>query len=154
MADEIERKFLVKNNSYRQSSQKSTHILQAYLSTNPDSTVRVRIIDNNKAYITVKSRNHGVVRHEWEYEIPVIDARQMLDSCRVTPLIDKTRYLCGQWEIDCFAGVLSGLTIAEIELQHENEQFEIPDWVGKEVTGDKRYYNSALATCQEVPPTK
>lgn len=154
MAFEIERKFLVTGKDYLAQCQKSTHILQAYISINPDSTVRVRIIDNSIAYITVKSKNRGAKRHEWEYEIPVMDARQMLELCAVTPLIDKIRYICGRWEVDCFSGHLAGLTVAEIELKAENEAFEIPSWVGREVTGDKRYYNSMLATCHEVPPTE
>ncbi|MBO5244429.1 MAG: CYTH domain-containing protein [Muribaculaceae bacterium] len=154
MALEIERKFLVKGNGYLGECQKSTHILQAYLSINPDSTVRIRIIDECAASITIKSKNHGAKRHEWEYKIPVADAKQMLENCAVTPLIDKTRYVCGRWEVDCFSGHLSGLTVAEIELHDENEDFDMPGWIGKEVTGDKRYYNSMLATCPEIPPVE
>ncbi len=152
MAFEIERKFLVVGKGYLAQSKKSTHILQSYLSINPDSTVRVRIINDKEAFITVKSRNNGAVRHEWEYEIPVEDAKQMLEMCAVTPLIDKTRYICGRWEVDCFSGHLDGLTVAEVELENENEAFDRPAWIGKEVTGDKRYYNSMLATCYEMPP--
>ena len=152
MAFEIERKFLVKGTDYLKQCQKSTHILQAYLSINPDSTVRVRVVDDCVAYLTVKSRNHGATRHEWEYDIPVADAKQMLENCAVTPLINKVRHVCGRWEVDCFSGHLAGLTVAEIELRDENEDFDMPCWIGKEVTGDKRYYNSMLATCHEVPP--
>lgn len=152
MAFEIERKFLVVGKGYLAQCKKSTHILQSYLSINPDSTVRVRIINDKEAFITVKSRNNGAVRHEWEYGIPVEDAKHMLEMCAVTPLIDKTRYICGRWEVDCFSGHLDGLTVAEIELEDENEAFDRPAWIGKEVTGDKRYYNSMLATCYEMPP--
>lgn len=151
MAYEIERKFLVRDNSYINNAEKSVHILQTYISVNPDSTVRIRVIDNKYAYLTVKSSNIGAVRHEWEYPIPVEDAMQMLKMCAVTPVIDKIRYKCGRWEIDCFAGHLYGLTVAEIELDSEEERFDKPAWLGIEVTGDKRYYNSSLALATAVP---
>lgn len=151
MAFEIERKFLVDDLSFKNEADDTTHILQTYISINPDSTVRLRIVDDKNAYITIKSRNKGAVRHEWEYEIEVDDAKQMIELCASTPLIDKIRYRCGRWEVDMFAGVLSGLIVAEIELTDEDESFARPAWLGKEVTGDKRYYNSSLATATSVP---
>lgn len=153
MAFEIERKFLVNTTKFHPSEQDGCHILQAYLSINPDSTIRVRIINYSHAFITVKSRNHGAVRHEWEYEVPVDDAQQMLEICAVTPLIDKIRYNIGRWEVDEFHGHLEGLVIAEIELQDKDEKIVLPDFIGREVTGDKRYYNSMLAVCNNLPPT-
>lgn len=152
MAYEIERKYLVRNRSYVNDSSSNARIRQSYLCTNPDSTVRLRIIDNAHAYITVKSRNNGATRHEWEYEIPVTEAEEMLGFCSHTPLIDKTRYKCGRWEIDEFHGSLEGLALAEIELESADEQVALPDFAGREVTGDKRYYNSSLISECALPP--
>lgn len=153
MGKEIERKFLVNDESYKPLASKSCHIMQGYLSVNPDSTVRVRIKDND-AYITVKTRNRGAVRNEWEYPIPIEDAREMLAEATVTPVIDKVRHIVGRWEIDEFHGALEGLTVAEIELTSESEPFEIPSFIGREVTGDCRYYNSSLTQASELPPTR
>lgn len=147
MAKEIERKFLVNDDTYKALSTNSRHIVQAYLSTSPDATVRLRIIDD-KAYLTVKSRNVGCCRGEWEYEIPVADAREMLTCCNIRDIIEKTRHyvnICNQvWEIDEFSGRLKGLIVAEIELGDPDESFVLPQFIGKEVTGDIRYYNSSL----------
>ncbi len=144
MAIEIERKFLVSEKALTDKMSEGEEIIQGYLSDNPDSTVRVRI-KGEKAYLTVKSRNNGSVRGEWEYEIPVCDARQMLDQCGVTGLISKTRYRSGRWEIDEFHGRLEGLLMAEVELYSEDEKISLPSFLGREVTGDSRYYNSVLA---------
>ncbi len=145
MGREIERKYLVKDDSYRALATEAHHIRQAYLSTVPDATVRLRILDS-QAFITVKGRNHGAERSEWEYEIPVADAEEMLAQCSQTPILDKTRYRAGRWEIDEFHGPLEGLVVAEIELEDADETFALPEFIGEEVTGDPRYYNSTLAT--------
>lgn len=147
MGCEIERKFLVANDSYLSMATSARHIAQGYLSTDPDRTVRVRIADN-QAYITIKSRNHGCVRGEWEYSIPVDDARALMTLCVGTP-IDKTRYIVPyegyEWEVDVFAGAHSGLIIAEIELPAADAPFALPPFVGAEVTDDPTYYNSTLS---------
>lgn len=147
MGKEIERKFLVTDDTYLETASHHRHIVQAYLSTSIDATVRLRIMDD-KAYITVKSRNEGCSRGEWEYEIPVADARQMIEQCHLDEVIEKTRYYVvfdrHTWEVDEFAGRLAGLVVAEIELTGEDEKFAKPAFVGQEVTGDARYYNSSL----------
>lgn len=147
MAKEIERKFLVTDSSYRTMASAERHIVQGYLSRDPRATVRVRIADG-RAWLTVKGRNDGAVRDEWEYEIPLSDARDMLSRCATGRVIEKTRYIVDydgrRWEVDEFGGELRGLTVAEIELTSADEQPELPPFVGDEVTGDPRYYNSAL----------
>lgn len=146
MSKEIERKFLVVNEEYESMAISSTKIIQGYLSTEPDATVRIRIKADH-AYLTVKSRNNGAVRNEWEYEIPVIDAEEIINSCKLVCL-EKTRYIVPfgkhTWEIDRFHGALSGLVIAEIELQDESETFALPPFTGQEVTSSPEYYNSTL----------
>ena len=124
--------------------------MQGYLSLDPDATVRIRIV-GDKAFITVKSRNIGAVRNEWEYPVPVEEAKEMLRSCCKSRLIDKTRYIVEaphnlKWEIDEFHGSLDGLVIAEIELPDEEFEVALPDFIGEDVTGNPRYYNSSLAS--------
>lgn len=148
MAKEIERKFLVRDDSYKALAVGSDEIAQGYISANPDGTVRVRL-KGEKAFLTVKTRNQGCVRNEWEYEIPVADARQMLENCQGS-IISKTRYYVPagdglQWEVDEFHGIRRGLTVAEIELPSEGTAFAIPSFIGDEVTGDPAYYNSSLS---------
>lgn len=150
MAKETELKFLVKNDSWREHCSTGVRFVQTYLNTNPDATVRVRIAGDS-AYLTVKSRNHGAERNEWEYEIPVNDAREMIEDCETSPVIDKTRYRDGRWEIDVYHGNLSGLVIAEIELESLSEKVELPDYIGREITNDARYYNSSLSISGEIP---
>lgn len=150
MAKEIERKFLVTDTSYRDMAESSVVIKQAYISTSPDSTVRLRVA-GPKAFLTVKSRNHGATRHEWEYEVPREDVEQMMHTCAASPVIEKVRYRVGRWEVDEFHGHLEGLTVAEIELESEDEVFDMPEFVGTEVTGDPRYYNSVLSQATSVP---
>ena len=148
MGYEIERKFLVKG-EYKSKSFKSFAIKQGYLSASGINVVRVRT-KGDKAFITVKSSAIGdsIVRREWEYEIPVKDAEEMLLLCQ-EGVISKTRYLVevGKhvFEVDEFYGDNEGLLIAEVELGHEDEPYEIPEWLGKEVTGNVRYYNSFLS---------
>lgn len=147
MAKEIERKFLVENANFKELSSQRYEIMQGYLSRRIDATVRVRVRDD-KAFLTVKGRNHGVVRDEWEYEIPVEEAREMLERCAEGSVLDKTRYIVPfggyVWEVDEFHGIHEGLVVAEVELSSSDADFPIPPFVGREVTGDIHYYNSNL----------
>lgn len=146
---EIERKFLVRSNSYRNESSSKTTMVQGFLNTDPGRTVRVRI-HGEIGYLTVKgpSNEEGTTRFEWEDEINLGDAKALLKLCE-PGRIEKTRYevLMGdhKYEIDEFHGDNEGLVMAEIELEKEDEEFPKPDWLGAEVTGDVRYYNSYLA---------
>ncbi len=146
MAKEIERKFLVADDAWRELAE-GTSYRQGYLSTVKERTVRVRTIDD-KGYMTVKGITVGATRAEYEYEIPAAEANEMLDSLCEQPIIEKKRYKIPQdqfvWEIDEFGGVNDGLIVAEIELEDENQEFGKPDWIGEEVTGDPRYFNSNL----------
>lgn len=146
---EIERKFLVKNIDFL-SNLKGFKIVQGYLSSDPERNVRIRI-KGNQAFLTIKgiSNNSGISRFEWEKEIEIEEAEELLKLC-LPGVIDKTRYEIPLgnhiFEVDVFEGENKGLIIAEIELDAENESFEKPDWLGQEVTGDVRYYNSYLVT--------
>ena len=144
MAKEIERKFLVKDSWQPQSA--GIKIAQGYLSTVPERTVRVRI-KGEKGYLTIKGKNVGVSRAEYEYEIPRQDAEEMLQLAE-QPILVKTRYLEQQgeftWEVDVFSGENQGLVVAEIELPAEDAEFLRPAWLGQEVSGDVRYYNANL----------
>lgn len=148
MPAEIERKFLVKGD-FKPFAISKSHIIQGYLSSLPERVMRIRIRDNS-GYLTIKGKANsaGTIRSEWEYEIPVNEAKELLKLCE-PGIIDKTRYLVKAgnhtYEVDEFYGDNEGLVIAEIELQAEDEEFIKPDWLGKEVTGDIRYYNSGLA---------
>ncbi|WP_299199632.1 CYTH domain-containing protein [uncultured Amphritea sp.] len=148
MAQEIERKFLVNMDKVHLPDQGLT-ICQGYIQTADKTTVRIRIM-GDKAFLTLKGASKGISRSEFEYEIPVTDARQMLDELCTGPVVYKTRYLITHkshlWELDIFTGDNQGLIVAEVELDSENEQPELPDWITQEVTGDKRYYNSNLLT--------
>lgn len=147
MAQEIERKFLVIGD-YKSQSHKQTRITQGYLSSVPERTVRVRI-KGDKGYITIKGIGSasGASRYEWEKEIPVKEVEELLNLCE-PGVIDKTRYLVTEgkhtFEVDEFYGENQGLVVAEIELSSEEEQFGKPAWLGEEVTGDARYFNSML----------
>ena len=147
MAKEIERKFLVKGD-FKSEAFKATRITQGYLSSVPERTVRVRV-KGDKGFITIKGIGNasGASRYEWEKEIPVEEVKELLLICE-PGVIDKTRYLVkvGEFtfEVDEFYGDNEGLTVAEVELPDENAAFERPDWLGEEVTGDPRYYNSML----------
>ena len=146
MGEEIERKFLVAGEQWREGAH-GTSYRQGFLSTEPERTVRVRVA-GPRGSITVKGKNVGARRAEFEYEIPVGDAERMLDTLCKRPLIEKVRYtlLAGAhtWEIDVFEGDNAGLVVAEIELGSEDEAFAKPGWVGDEVTDDPRYFNSNL----------
>ena len=145
MGIEIERKFLLANDDWRGLGQ-PTPMRQGYLVADPARTVRVRI-EGERAVITIKSKATGASRGEWEYEIPVADAAELLELCE-GPLVEKTRHRIAHaghtWEVDEFAGENAGLVVAEIELSAEDEAFDRPAWIGQEVTGDARYYNSSL----------
>ena len=146
---EIERKFLVNSDAFLKLFKTQNRIVQGYLSSVPERTVRVRI-KGQKGYLTIKGKSNesGLSRMEWEKEIEVKEAEQLLQICE-SGVIDKIRYdiEIGKhtFEVDVFDGENKGLTIAEIELQSENESFEKPEWLGKEVTGDQRYYNAFLS---------
>ena len=145
---EIERKFLVLDDSYKQLSYNSSHIVQGYICSARGRTVRVRIRDA-RAYITIKgpSTDNGLTRYEFEQEIPLVDAEQLMQLCE-PGIIDKTRWLVKSgdhtFEVDEFHGENDGLIVAEVELRDATDVVEIPHFIGKEVTGDRRYYNSQL----------
>ncbi|NDV57821.1 CYTH domain-containing protein [Bacteroides sp. 519] len=147
MAQEIERKFLVSGN-FKSQAIRSVRITQGYLSSIPERTVRVRI-KGDKGFITIKgiSDASGASRYEWEKEIPVSEVEELLKLCE-PGLIDKTRYLIPvgkhTYEVDEFYGDNEGLVVAEVELTSLDEAFYKPEWLGREVTGDSRYYNSML----------
>ena len=147
MAQEIERKFLVAGD-FRPSASSSKRIVQGYLSSAPERTVRVRVA-GEKAFITVKgiSSASGASRFEWEKEITVPEAEALMELCE-PGIIDKVRHLVPVgdhvFEVDEFHGENEGLVVAEVELSAEDESFEKPGWLGEEVTGDARYYNSML----------
>lgn len=149
MATEIERKFLVKNNEWRKSSEgEGKRYRQGYFPVAGKAiTLRVRAC-NEKAFITIKGEPKGLARTEFDYEIPVEDANIMLDTLCLKPLIEKTRYLVKAngllWEIDVFHGENEGLIIAEVELESETQKIILPYWIKREVTGDLKYYNSTL----------
>jgi adenylate cyclase len=144
---EIERKFLVIGDGWRQKVLYSSSLRQGYLSVDPQRTVRVRL-DGEEASLTIKGITTGAGRAEYEYPLPAAEANELLDALCLRPLIEKTRYRLRHagllWEIDEFAGDNKGLLLAEVELQGEEQSIELPDWVGKEVTGDMRYQNSSL----------
>ena len=147
MAQEIERKFLV-NGNFKEFSTSHKRIMQGYLSSHPERAVRVRIKED-KAFLTIKGKGNqsGTSRYEWEKEIPVEEAQELMKLCE-EGVIDKTRYIIPagkhNFEVDEFFGDNEGLIIAEIELENENDDFEKPNWLGKEVTGDVKYYNANL----------
>jgi adenylate cyclase len=146
MAAEIERKFLVKGDSWRKLAQGSRYV-QGYISTAKQATVRVRIV-GTQGYLTIKGATVQYTRSEFDYPIPVADAQEMLDTLCDRPFIEKMRYTIAYgnliWEIDEFAGVNQGLIIAEVELSDEKQQIELPIWIGEEVSDNPKYFNSNL----------
>ena len=151
MAQEIERKFLVKDDSFKELAFSFSRIAQGYICSTRGRTVRVRIRDD-KGYLTIKgpAGENGLSRYEWEKELPLAEAQELMKLCE-PGMIDKVRYLvqCGKhvYEVDEFYGDNEGLVIAEVELKHENESFEKPSFIGEEVTGIVKYYNSFLMKC-------
>ena len=146
MGKEIERKFLVKDDIFKTLAQ-GTSYRQGYLNSQKERVVRVRTIDD-KGFLTVKGITTGATRVEYEYEIPVKDAEAMLDELCEKPLIEKNRYKIKQgnfiWEVDEFFGENQGLICAEVELAREAQSYDKPEWIGEEVTGDPKYFNSNL----------
>jgi len=147
MGIEIERKFLVESDGWKAVAGAGMACRQGYLASDPEKTVRVRII-GEQAFLTIKGVTSGISRPEFEYEIPVAEAADMMEMCG-SAIVEKTRYFIGYggmvWELDVFSGANEGLVMAEIELESEAQEFGRPDWVGKEVSVDPHYYNAYLA---------
>ena len=146
MGIEIERKFLVKDDSWKAAADQGRLCRQGYLLSNEGATVRIRVIGEG-AFLTIKGPSNGISRTEFEYEIPCADAETLLALCG--NLVEKVRHLVScagmVWEVDVFAGANEGLVMAEIELASEGQEVGLPEWVGEEVSGDLRYYNACLA---------
>ncbi|MDY7537799.1 CYTH domain-containing protein [Undibacterium sp. RTI2.1] len=146
MGIEIERKFLVTNTDWKQQGQ-GVHLCQGYICSDPGRIVRVRI-EGEQAMLTIKGKTEGISRGEWEYPIPVQDARELLSGLCAQPLIEKYRYRILyqglMWEVDEFLGDNAGLIVAEVELESESQAFSRPAWLGEEVSHDHRYANANL----------
>ncbi len=149
MAVEIEHKFLLANNDWRKQVSYSVQYKQGYLSALATSSIRVRISDDH-AWLNIKSATIGTQRHEYEYEIPLSDAQEIITNLCRKPIVEKTRHIViddgNTWEIDEFEGDNKDLIVAEIELSEVGAVFSTPAWLGKEVTSDLRYYNNNLAS--------
>lgn len=147
MAVEIEKKYLVINDNWRKFVTKSDTYIQGYFSTDESCSIRIRISEK-KATLNIKSATLGVTRTEYDYPVPLDDAKDMLNSLCIKPLIEKTRYQVPYenhiWEIDVFAGENEGLIVAEVELESANESITLPDWIGEDVSDEIRYYNVCL----------
>ncbi len=148
MPTEIERKFLVKNTDWLPLAEAPMMFQQAYLAETENINLRIRIRDNTSAKLTIKSAKSGLSREEFEYEIPLEDAKALMKHVKGS-IIEKQRYVVSheylQWEIDIFHGDNEGLIIAEIELASETQNITLPHWIGEEVTLEKKYYNAALS---------
>lgn len=148
MALELERKFLVVGDDWRALARASRTIRQGYLSQGAIS-IRIRLTDDRAAVLTIKAADQGIARKEFEYDVPLADATELLSLC-ADGQVEKTRYEIPAgpvtWEIDEFAGRNAGLIIAEIELDHASQAFAMPNWLGREVTDEQRYYNASLST--------
>ena len=146
MGIEIERKFLVKDVSWKAAADQGRICRQGYLLSDGGMTVRIRVI-GEKAFLTIKGASNGISRMEFEYEIPTVDAEALLELC--DNLVEKVRYLVSYagmvWELDVFAGANEGLVMAEVELESVGQKVSLPEWVVEEVSGDPRYYNAYLA---------
>jgi adenylate cyclase len=149
MALEIERKFLVNSDAWRNQATRSEEYRQGYLNDLNTCSVRVRIA-GERAYLNIKSARLGIMRHEYEYVIPLADGREMLRDLCIGSIVEKTRYFvpfAGHiWEVDVFSGDNAGLVVAEIELDAADARFDLPSWVGQEVSDDPRYYNVNLVS--------
>lgn len=149
MAKEIERKFLVATEGWRQHADKGIKLRQAYIVTMEDRSVRVRIHGNKWARLTIKIGKSSLVRNEYEYDLPMDDARELLTQA-VGVVIEKRRFRVPHkgftWEVDVYEGALEGLVVAEVEMKRETDLPSLPAWLGREITGDRRYSNQALAT--------
>ena len=146
---EIERKFLLVNDGWKNGVTRRICIRDGLIASNNGNKARVRISDSN-ATITLKSRRRGPSRTEFEYSIPYSDAEEMLRTMCDGQILDKVRHLIihagAVWHVDVYEGILNGVVLAEVELQHANQKFELPDWVGEEVTGDPRYRKINMLT--------
>jgi len=147
MSIEIERKFLIINDNWKTLASEQTEYTQGYFTTHKECSIRIRVAGDN-ANINIKSATLGIYRSEFDYLIPVKDAKEMLDNLCIHPLIEKIRYKIQYdnhtWEVDVFSGENEGLIVAEIELNSVDEKFRKPDWIGEEVSDDPRYYNVCL----------
>ncbi|MFZ1327200.1 MAG: CYTH domain-containing protein, partial [Candidatus Contendobacter sp.] len=145
MGTEIEHKFLLRDERWRQQTTRSVRMRQGYLTSDERCSVRVRVA-GDQGFLNVKSGTLGIQRSEYEYPIPLAEAEEILDTLCAKPVLEKTRHyvLVGEhcWEVDEFAGANAGLIVAEVELSRPDEPFERPDWAGEDVSGDPRYYNS------------
>jgi CYTH domain-containing protein len=157
---EIERKFLVTNDEWRQLAVRSVRLRDGLIATYKDRKVRVRIAGDDKATIAVKGRRVGIAQAEFEYEIPIADAERMLSTICADDTLEKERFFVddaeGTWHVDVYSGILQGIVIAEIELKHESQELILPRWIGKEVTGDpffKKINMRARALNELVPTT-
>lgn len=149
MGIEIERKFLLRHDGWKQGVVKSVHLCQGYLQTGAGSACSIRVrVDGEEARLNIKSATPGTTRTEFDFGIPAADGRAILEQLCLRPFIEKMRHYVEHaghwWEIDIFEGANAGLELAEIELGHEREAFERPDWIGEEVSHDPRYYNNNL----------
>lgn len=148
MGTEIEHKFLLRDERWRQQTTRSVRMRQGYLTSDERCSVRVRVAGDH-GFLNVKSGTLGIQRSEYEYPIPLAEAEEILDTLCEKPVLEKTRHYVpvGEhcWEVDEFAGANAGLIVAEVELSRPDEPFERPDWAGEDVSGDPRYYNSRLA---------
>jgi len=148
MPIEIERKFLLRNADWQLDANQGAQYEQGYIAGSELASVRIRT-EGEDAFINIKSATLGVTRQEYEYPVPLDEAQEILSSLCAKPLIKKTRYIVhdhgNEWEVDVFAGENEGLIVAEIELQSEDQSFELPSWCGREVSDDPRYYNVNLA---------
>lgn len=149
MAKEIERKFLVTSDDWRQEVSSSSEFVQAYIAAGKDRSIRVRIMDDKLARLTIKIGKQLFARDEFEYEIPLEDARELTGNA-LGVVLEKTRhkveYQGHTWEIDVYAGAYAGLTVVEVELEDETASPPFPAWIGREITGDRRYSNAVMAT--------
>lgn len=149
MAKEIERKFLVRNDGWRHEAASSSRFLQAYIASGDDRSIRVRIIDGKAARLTVKIGRNMLSRDEFEYEIPVSDASELADLS-IGIVLEKVRHRVEHngyvWEVDVYSGAYDGLIVAEVEIENEKARPDLPAWIGREITGDRRYSNLVMAT--------
>lgn len=154
MAQEIERKFLVANEAWKVHVKSSARLQQGYLSTNAKATVRIRIFDDAHAVLTLKGKAVGLSRPEFEYNVPLEDAREMMELSEPN-IVEKRRHRVPHgdhvWEVDVFEGRHQGLVLAEVEMKSEDDRVALPDWLGKEVSDDDRYANASLSRTPGIP---
>ncbi|MBJ3784037.1 CYTH domain-containing protein [Devosia sediminis] len=155
MAEEIERKFLVKGDAWRGEATGSSALRQGYLSSSAKATVRIRIFDDERAVLTLKGPTSGISRAEFEYDVPLADGRTLLEMAR-PHVVEKRRFEVPHgglvWEVDVFEGAHAGLVMAEVELESADQAVDMPDWIGREVSHDDRYFNASLSRVPGVPP--